>query len=74
MVLDFANSNKLTKKIREGEEIYIKKKLKEKQAIQATINTVNVMVYAASKSKCQVPSPSCYEKVGNYHSPFFFET
>ena len=74
IVLDFGKANKFTKKIRKGEEIYIKKLLKQKQTVQVTINTINVMVYAASKSKCKVPSQDCYEKVGNYHSPFFLET
>ena len=37
------------------------------------VNTGNVMVYASNVEKCKITSEKCYEKVGNIHSPFFYE-
>ena len=71
VILDFKDSNKLTRKIRDGEKIYIKKKLTEK-AEQVVVNTGNVLVYASSLEKCKITNERCYEKVGNIHNPFFY--
>ena len=59
MILDFGSNNKLTKKIREGQQIYIRKNLTEK-AEQVVVNTGNVLVYASSTAKCRIPSKECY--------------
>lgn len=42
----------VTKKVREGEEVYFSHKLKADDAIQLLINTPNAIGYAASKAKC----------------------
>lgn len=70
--MDFGSENKFTKKIREGQNIYIKKKF-NKKAYQVLINTPNVMVYASKTEKCSMVSEECYEKFGNVHNPFFYE-
>lgn len=52
IVIPFEKS--VTKKIREGEELYYSHKLKGNDAIQMLINTPNAIAYAVSKSKCAV--------------------
>ena len=65
---------KFTKKVREQEDVYIKKKLDKKRALQVAINNGNIIVYMAAKDKdCGMPSPSCYDAVGNSHKNFWFE-
>lgn len=36
------------------------------------VNNPNVILYAASKEKCAIPSEDCYEKIGNFHNPFIY--
>jgi hypothetical protein len=51
----------VTKKIREGEELYYSIKLKEKHAIQLLINTPNAVAYSAIKSRCPtVDEDDCF--------------
>lgn len=52
--MDFNRS--LTKKVREGENIFLKTTLKGKKAVQAVVNSPNVLIYAASKDKCDLVS------------------
>ena len=58
-ILLFDSSNKFTKKVREGQQVYIKKTFTEKTQ-QVIVNTGNVLVYAASTAKCTLPSESCH--------------
>ena len=37
------------------------------------VNNPNVVIHAASKAVCAIPSEDCYEKVGNIHNPFIYE-
>ena len=71
VTIDFAKS--ITKKMREGEVIYLKTALKAKKATQAVVNSPNVIIYAARKEKCAVVSEDCHEKVLNMHNPFIYE-
>ena len=41
--------NQITKKIREGDVMYFKKRLAGKKSFQVVVNTPNVILYAASK-------------------------
>jgi hypothetical protein len=51
----------VTKKIREGEELYYSHKLKANDAIQLLINTPNAIAYAASQAKCEtVNEDNCF--------------
>lgn len=52
--MDFSNT--ITKKMREGEKLYLKTKLKAKNAVQAVVNSPNVIIYAARIDKCDVVS------------------
>lgn len=36
------------------------------------VNSPNVLIYAASKQKCPVPTEDCYERTGNFHHPFVY--
>lgn len=63
----------VTRKIREGEEVYYSHKLKAKDAVQLLINTPNALAYAASKTKCEtVTEDGCYQKVFTYHNPSIY--
>ena len=73
LFLDFGESHKFTKKIKEGQNLYIKRKFKEKCIFKSAINTGNVLVYVASDEECVFPSEMCYEKFGNIHNPFVYE-
>jgi hypothetical protein len=42
------------------------------QSIQVHVNSPNVIMYAASHKKCQVPDERCRERTGNYHHPFAY--
>lgn len=52
--LDFKDT--ITKKMREGEKLYLKTTLQAKKAVQAVVNSPNVIIYAARKDKCDVVS------------------
>jgi hypothetical protein len=47
IIIDFDKT--ITKKMRLGERIYLKTKLKAKKAVQAVVNSPNVIIYAAKK-------------------------
>lgn len=47
VVTSFENS--ITKKLREGESILLKTTVKANKAIQALVNSPNVLIYASSK-------------------------
>lgn len=42
-------------KIRLGDHLFFRKKIKKDQAIQVHVNSPNVIMYAACQTKCQVP-------------------
>ena len=46
--MDIGDSNKFTKKIRENQNIYLKKRFQEEKPYQVVVNTPNIMVFAAS--------------------------
>ncbi len=48
--------DKFTKKMREGEKVFMKTNIKGKQAVQAVVNSPNVIIYAARKGKCDIVS------------------
>ena len=52
---DFGNKNSFTKKIHEGQKIFIRKKLTDK-AIEVVVNTENVVIYSANVKRCKFPS------------------
>lgn len=64
----------ITKKMREGEIVFLKTALKGKKAVQAVVNSPNVIIYAATKEKCEVVTSECHEKVINFHNPIVYET
>lgn len=69
--MDFSDT--ITKKMREGEKLYLKTTLKAKKAVQAVVNSPNVIIYAARIDKCDVVSSECHEKVFNFHNPGIYE-
>lgn len=71
IMVDFDRN--ITKKLREGEVLYLKTTLKAKKAVQAVVNSPNVIIYAARKEKCELVSDSCHEKVLNFHNPIIYE-
>jgi hypothetical protein len=52
--------------------VYLKKQVKANKAFQVMVNSPNVLIYAASKQKCPVPTEDCYERTGNFHHPFVY--
>ena len=58
--------------IRVGDNYFFNKTLKMDQSIQVHVNSPNVIMYAASHKKCQVPDERCRERTGNYHHPFAY--
>lgn len=54
------DSDTFTRKLKDGEQIYVRKIVKIKQTYQVLINSGNVMLYMASTKKCPVPSRTCY--------------
>lgn len=47
--------------------------MKKDQSIQVHVNSPNVIMYAASSDKCEVPDERCRERTGNFHHPFFYK-
>lgn len=58
--------------IRLGDNVYFKKEVKKGKAFQVTINSPNVIIYASSAAKCDVPDEKCRERTGNFHHPFVY--
>lgn len=66
------DSNTYTKKLKEGDGIYLRKKLEKGKGFQVLLNTANAMVYMATNKKCPVPSKTCYDRIGTYYRHFVF--
>lgn len=62
----------VSKKIRDNVNIYLQKHVKAGKAFEVMVNNPNVLIYASSEEKCQVPNEECYERIGNYHNPFVY--
>jgi len=48
------------KKISDGANIFFKKQIKKGKTFEVMVNSLNVLIYAAPKSKCSIPSEDCY--------------
>lgn len=71
--IEFISINKQIKhKIRLGDNIFLKKKIEKGKSYEINVNSPNLIIYAAAKSKCQVPSSHCRERTSNYHHPFVY--
>lgn len=47
--------------------------MSEKKTFEIAINNPNIMLYAASKKKCERPNAECNERKGNYLHPFAYD-
>ena len=66
-------TKKAQHKIRVGDNVFFKKSLKKDQFIQVHVNSPNVIMYAASRNKCEVPDERCRERTGNFYHPFVYK-
>lgn len=55
-----------------GDNVFFKKPMKKGHSFQVMINNPNVILYASSAEKCDVPDEKCRERTGNYHHPFVY--
>ena len=56
-----------------GDSVFFSKEIKKGKTYEVHINSPNVLIYAASKSKCEAPSARCRERTSNYRHPFIYE-
>ena len=59
-------------KIRLGESIFLRKEVQAGHSYKVQVNSANVLMYAAEKSKCHVPDAKCRERTANLHHPFVY--
>lgn len=72
IILEMGTENSYTKKMREGEKVYLKKGIEKGKGFQVLINTINAIVYMATNKKCELPSHDCHNEIGTLQRHFVF--